>query len=330
MIRYLACIASLIVAGCCAPSGANYDGDKASGFNSQGAKGVITARVLGSQPSQEVPPIIKADKDLAALFDKGGKCGPPKDPEPSRTRPGGRPYVGPVAVTFLVAASTFAIDRWAQHQDRKFEELKAAASVDESTQILVSPDLFLNGNCLVYMRFATDPKTKENVSTEEQMGLVVVMKIHGPNLDSLAALLADKERAADYFTVQPIFVRARNSIAITAPGKPIKVSVGVAVKQIGVLNGIPTLMAIGEAATTVTGVPLTGEALCADENCDVSSIIPIPASKGTIVLGVAVTETGNVGFNIDRRQAEVKAIAAAIGPVVGQIVQDHFKRESER
>ena len=329
MHRYSAGIAILFLTGCCAPMG-QFTKDPASGVSSLSTQGVITTHGQLKGTAHELPFAIKQDKHLAPLFAEGAVCGPTPKPN-QKPNPRGEPLAAVALVPFIVAATAYVIDRVTDAYDRNLETLKDAAEEVDEVQIAVSPDILLNASCIAYLRFSPDPKTTKDEKPKSQLGLAVVFQVIGISTVGRIASSANNEPVPDYFMLQPIFVRARDSIAVTAPGKPIKISAGVVVKQIGSLNGIPTLMPIGETSTTVADVALTGDAIrCAEGKCKTSSIIPYPAPEGTVVIGVAVTESGDVGFRIDRRRAEAKAIAAAFGPAVTQVVQDHFTREGER
>ncbi|WP_152385595.1 hypothetical protein [Achromobacter sp. GbtcB20] len=64
--------------------------------------------------------------------------------------------------------------------------------------------------------------------------------------------------------------------------------------------------------------------------CSPTGILPLPMAGGTIVLGIGVQERGSLGFDVDVAEAQIEAIAAALGPLSATLLDGHFKRARVR
>jgi len=64
--------------------------------------------------------------------------------------------------------------------------------------------------------------------------------------------------------------------------------------------------------------------------CTPTGILPLPMAGGTIVLGIGVQERGSLGFDVDVAEAQIEAIAAALGPLSATLLDGHFKRARVR
>jgi hypothetical protein len=323
---------SIALAGC-GIFKANSPLDTRSGLQYSGARAELTTQ-KGTTAF-----LLKEDGDDAfnALFENEELCGNfPKKTARERSQ-----FAGAAGVAILIAASSAAIDYWNARQKKVLEDRQKASKGDGEAQIILSPDQFQNGKCLVYRRRAKDSRIDADNSNAGDFDLIVVMRVDRAQAGTKAMALAD------HFSLKPIFVRAHNSIAQTKAGGDIDLSVGITLHQIVLDQGVPKLAPLGVAATSIGAVPLSGDLRCVrtpddpsaslldelfgdPDKCLSSGILPLPTNAGTIVLGIGVQEAGDLGFDIDRAKAQAEAIAAALGPLSGTLLEGHFAREKVR
>jgi hypothetical protein len=112
----------------------------------------------------------------------------------------------------------------------------------------------------------------------------------------------------------------------------ISASLALAVKSLTKeIDGPAELIASGQGAVTVPKLEIGDKAkpvTCADD-CPVSDLIPYPLDDGPCSVSFAVTETGDVGFDIDARIAEITAIKEALGPAVTAALTEALKEKEE-
>ena len=85
--------------------------------------------------------------------------------------------------------------------------------------------------------------------------------------------------------------------------------------------------AAGEGVVSVKDVSVGPDAIamqCEDSSCQHSDLIPYPG-KGPISVRVSMAEVGEVGFDIDDVVAQNKALAAAFGPVIKDVITSAAK-----
>ncbi|WP_156517940.1 hypothetical protein [Achromobacter ruhlandii] len=314
-----------------------------SGWRSVEAFAAIYAIVgtPGTTPEKDRP----EDQSLVMrrVFDRQDLCGSPPAPAPvEKIDKNGTEILAPFVAPVVVALVTAAISYWGKHQTLVLKEREKATKNDTEAQIVMSPEEFQHAKCVVYIRRAVDPlaekaeKTKVSIVNSNK-DLVIVLKVVRPTGSRGSGAFSD------HFYLVPVYVNAPNSIALTGEGKSISLAVGVTLHQVGATQGIPTLASLGMASTAIPAVPLKeGSPQCIPDRakppnsieyvCRPTAILPLPlpTADGTIVLGIGVQEIGNLGFDVDLAEAQIEAIAAALGPLAGTLLADHFKRARVR
>lgn len=264
---------------------------------------LVDALQRAGKVDQDLFSLANADDALRHTLKQSKFCGLPiRDP----VKPGQQvPFIfGPAAVPILVALAGVAVDLYVDKRSSELEKLKSSSMQGFDLEVAIDANSFQNARCIIIERQAKD---------EKKPGLLVVLLVH---------------RQSDYITLQPVFIRARDSIATTAEStNSITVSTAVAINQIAAVQGVTTVAKMGQAATTVDSIALSEKEFCTDGKCISSPIIPLPTGTGTVVIGIGVVETGDVGFSISRAQAEIAAIKGALGPAAAATVQGHFDRE---
>lgn len=305
MLRAFLITFSLVIAGCCSGIGLGFSPDPASGKNRQHAYAWITGSPTETSNDPHFEDLTKDAQLQGALI---GSC----VPSPGGVKP---EFFGPAAVPILVALSSLAFDLYIDKRKSDLDKLKSEAQQSTDIELVLGAEKFRDARCIIIERQAKGD-TDAPPPGDAGPGLVVVL------------LIKKTEANSDYFKLKPIFVRARNSIAKTAASTgTIAVTSAVAIKQVATVQGVTTLAQVGQAATTIDAVNLIGDVKCSDGKCDESPIIPLPKGNGSVAVGLSVLESGDVGFSIDRAQAELDAIKSALGPAVGATVQGHFDRE---
>ncbi|MDH0682944.1 hypothetical protein [Achromobacter animicus] len=287
---------------------------------------------------------LDSKSSMAGVFDRGDLCGSPDAKASSKKYDKNGMLVGEVGATVLVAIVTAAISYWGKRQALALKERQEATKNDTEAQIVMSPAEFQSAKCVVYIRRAVDPKADKVEQAKEtkvslrdlnaELDLVIVMKVVRPTGSE------GSNQSADHFFLVPVYVSAPNSIALTKADRGITVAIGLTMHQIGEIQGIPTLASLGVASTAVTAVPLNKEAQCVpgepgsgkpvEYACRPTGILPLPMAGGTIVLGIGVQERGTLGFDVDVAEAQIEAIAAALGPLSATLLDGHFKRARAR
>ena len=242
-----------------------------------------------------------------------------------------------IAVPLITAGAKLLFDLYMDYEMEKLKDLKKAAQRTYSAKIVLPADKFMkNCNCVILKRYKNDES--------RAIGMIAVVKIN-------------KQDKNDSFTVQPIYVRAYNSLALTAekgskkkeeedswgeesktPEKKkyaINVSIGASVKSIGVNDyKIPGVFSLGEGVVSIPDLLVGNYAkndavpLCVNEECPSSDIIPYPVNPdSTASVSLSITETGDVGIDFDQTEAELKAMKAAIGPALEKSLIKYLEKE---
>lgn len=152
---------------------------------------------------------------------------------------------------------------------------------------------------------------------------------------------------------------AHSSAAITRDAAPPEISVSFAITVSGIgtqQNGLPAFSPMGGASVTVPHLPIVNpiqQKSCDPDKCLESGPIPLdkrtalnakwrsqsPAAgtsiiprdniilndSGTLLVGVAVIENGDIGIPVDTAKSELAAIKAAFGPLISDIVKEKYK-----
>ncbi len=317
--RLTACVSSFCLASCSLLSSVP-PADHRSGQQFVVARATVTGDLRKPSDKSELMMDL-SDTAFHNLFASGRDCGKPIQNDNAK-------LAATPVVAILIALSSFAIDIWNAKRKEALSERQKNSRLDSGAQVVMTANQFKSARCIVFARWAAE-------DAEQNPGLVVVLKIERPTPSGIDLV---KARGADHFTVRPVFVRAYNSISETQQaqeGDPsITLVIAVALQQIVNVQGVPALVDIGASTTKVSNVTLTGNALCVrgkgEASCSKSTIHPQPKDDGTVVVGIGVQELGKLGFDVDMAKAELDAVAAALGPLSGKLIQGHYDREKVR
>jgi hypothetical protein len=227
-------------------------------------------------------------------------------------------------VPLIAAAGQLLFTLWTNEQLREIAAISKAAKPAPSTvRVAMVADTLREAECIAFVRM-TESKDKNKPPI---VGLSILLKI----------VKQPMAKPTDAYVMIPIYARAFNSIAVA--GKPsaagefakMEVAVAVSVKQVSRTEiGDPTIALQGEALMKVgeLGIGPNAVARCVDDErarCDASDLIVLPPKGAIISLSLSVAEIGNVGFDVDAAEAELKAINAAIGPAIGTAIEARLK-----
>lgn len=216
-------------------------------------------------------------------------------------------------------------DLYMDKRARDLEALKASAEKSYHARIVLHADALKGavsrGQCFVLIRISGNDPVPQFIS-------VLALK------NSAQILVPGEEMEA--FTFTPTYIAVRSAVAVTKnTDKPrISASFALSMRAIGKQdNGLPSFVQVGEAAVTVPGLLIgqisqEGGTKCSSQECPQSDpipVIPSDADKQTVVIGIGVTEKGDVGVDFDAAKSELSAIKAAIGPVVSDVLKEKLK-----
>lgn len=253
----------------------------------------------------------------------------------------------PALIPLLAAGGKLIFDIIMDQRAKKLKELEKAAQGNYSGTNIVLNSEFKNCDCAILTRY----EVKGSKRLPGSIAIVAFKKLYTDSNDPIA------------FTMQPIFVKAFNSIVLTAGQKPEKTSgettnkngatvypmdiaIGIALKTlIKDKNSIPAVITVGTGAVSVSNLKIgkTTEPNCTNRcqnqksnincinDCPISEIIPYPVAPQSIIsISMSMTETGLLGIDFDQETAEIKAIKEAIGPAVSKSIQELLTEDDKK
>lgn len=249
-------------------------------------------------------PVFQADKNLLAKLDED--CGVGSDAMIAAV---------PEAAGLIASIGKLIVDLFMDAQVRELEGLKKAAQASYSDRKLVSSAALRRQNCALAVRYKDGDK---------DYGLAALVR--------LAKQPDDRS-----FVVEPVYVRAKNAVAVTEkPSEANKqatmaVAIGVSVKAVAKQKtNVPTLQAVGEGVVTVAKVevgPRGAAAGCLPKTrCPSSDLIPYPEAGNDVAsLTLSIAEAGKINVDFDQSIAELKAIKEALGPALKDTLKEALK-----
>ncbi|MGQ7862951.1 hypothetical protein ACUN0G_27290 [Pseudomonas sp. 32A] len=180
-----------------------------------------------------------------------------------------------------------------------------------------------NTNCIVVYRGVIPKDENTKKSWKPSAAFVAQLEWAGPSA----------------FVMKPLIVVAQNSVSLTkspsdesgADGRKGTISMSLAMAESAVVQdaaGVWNLRQLGAAAITVPVVPLhTPPKFIVPIDPRSSELLPAPDQNVAVQLSFAITESGNIVGDADAAQAEIKAIAAAIGPGLEAEITRHYKED---
>lgn len=234
---------------------------------------------------------------------------------PARATPQALPAI------ILPVVGKLLFDLYIDKKARNLDELKESAEKSYYGRMVLNSDVLReavsSGRCLVLNR---------THSNDEVPQFIAVLALQQTPKDPVV------DHKTEAFTFKPIYVAARSAVAVTQESEEAQISVsfGLSVRGIGTQeNGLPAFAQIGETAVTVPkigiGKPISDKVSCYAIECPQADPIPFVEGNGTLVIGVGVTEKGDVGVSVDEAKSELSAIKAAIGPVISDSLKEKLK-----
>jgi hypothetical protein len=239
----------------------------------------------------------------------------------------------PVVVPIITALAKLGFDSIMDAQARSLDDLKKRSIQTYSTTEFLRSDALRSWSCLGVARITKD-RPNQGDSHLGMVALFEIVHFDAKGEEHPGRLPRDIETSLG-MRLKPLFVRAVDAIAVTKKGDDkapelIALSFALALKGIENTPGkLPQTVAFGAGTLSVPKVKIgkTGETIiCREKECSSTGLIPFPEA-GPLELTLAVTETGNVGFNIDLAKAQLAAFKAAMGPALSSALQTHLKED---
>lgn len=227
------------------------------------------------------------------------------------------------AISIAIAAGRWLFDLFMDRRLKGLEERKAAASQSYSAT--------------AFFDKGSELRTK--------IAILLIRHKKGEEAPTFAALLQIRQRGGKgdraggdgdqpkAFTFEPIYVRAVKAVAITSENAAaISVSLALAIKSLNQgKDGPVELVAAGQGAVTVAKLEIgkNKQPFVCQGDCPVSDLIPYPPADEPCSVSLAITETGDLGFDVDARIAETKALKEALGPAITQALTEALNEKEE-
>lgn len=182
----------------------------------------------------------------------------------------------------------------------RLDELQAKGQRTYTANAILEPGAFENTTCLVVVRGDKDPGATAN-TFPKSIGLVAVLK--------LERVGASPQNAA---SVQVKYLRMNNAVAMTGVGEPVDVAFAMVGKAARIKDNVRRIDAFAQTTLNFPGVPLGKAPKGAPAPSGLIALQPSDASAIEIVVGI--TESGTGLPDTEKAKAELKALAAALGP----------------
>lgn len=300
------------------PSSISEDGDSA------GSRSGAADSESGDAAGQElIVKFLKGDTDAKDKLED--RCHVPPKKDEAAMRPHA---VSPVVLPIITALGRLAFDTMMDQRARSLDNLKKrSVQTYRATEIFRFQKLRAE-RCLGIARI-----TKSSSDSEpDQLGMIALFEI--VHFNEQGELVGDDKprdtEKAVGMRIRPVFVRSFNAVAVTKQGDgdepaQISLSFALALKSIEHPQGkLARVVVFGAGAMSVPKVSLggkTGQTKLCDDKCGSTGLMPLPPVSGPVELSVAVTETGDVGFDIDLAKAQNAAFKAAMGPAFGSALK---------
>jgi hypothetical protein len=220
-------------------------------------------------------------------------------------------------------AGKLAFDLVVEKMSSYVKETKERSNKSYSVKGVFLSSTLRKTNCIVMYRGVIPAGEEERKNWNPSAAFVAQLEWAGPSA----------------FVMKPLLVIAQNSVSLTKypsndsaadKGKG-SISMSLAMAESAVVQdaaGVWHLRPLGTAAITVPDVPLhTPPKFIVPIDQRSSELLPAPDQDVAVQLSLAITESGNVVGDADAAQAEIKAIAAAIGPGLEAEITRHYKED---
>ena len=225
-----------------------------------------------------------------------------------RQAPTGRSFgafagvVAPFVIDQFIGAASSALQS-------RVEELADNSQKGYATRVVLDRNEMPRGGpnqCIIVERIMTS-------GGEDRGGVALVLRATREGSTGNAA-----------FSLKPVYVELRETLAVTAAGAPVEISVAVAAKVARQGPRGPVVQDSSLGSFTIRqlaiGAPQT------EFGTPVSSglVAQTPDDADAIELSVAIVETGSEIPDAEKTQAEVKAFEGAVGPTLRDTILSSF------
>ena len=242
--------------------------------------------------------------------------------------------VAPEGGAAIPIVAEFLLNQAAEWQLRQVEKLRKEANPDPYTvRAMVSGATFHAARCIAVVRYKGPGAVSGTVTmSPANAGLIAIWKIDAKR---------GTDPMNDAFVLTPVYFRAANSIAKSAPGKQgfprMNVAVAMSIRYAGIppSTQAPTIHTLGPIASTLSKVEFgcdSGGSPCAAAACTMSSdacaptdLIPYPPRGASIAIVLSVVELGDVGIDFDVAKADLKAIRDVRTPSAKSVLEARFE-----
>lgn len=243
--------------------------------------------------------------------------------------------VDPVALPLVTTLAKLGFDLIMDAQAKSLDDLKERSKQTYGTTEFLQSQNLRTWSCIGVARITKD----HSDNGDEHLGMIALFEIvhfdaQGKEYAGGASRILNNVIG---MRLRPLFVSAFDAVAVSKKGEAdapevISLSFALALKGIEHEDGkLPKVVAFGAGTLSVPKVKIgqTNGAtkICNDNDCGTTGLIPFPATPGPLELTFAVTESGNVGFNIDLAKAQLAAFKAAMGPALSSAVQTYLNED---
>ncbi|MFU6384631.1 hypothetical protein ACM78Z_27240 [Pseudomonas aeruginosa] len=301
-------VLAIILQGCGGMAAWNFKPAEASG---QGKGGVdLYLHEANGQAAEKYSPAQATLTAYPKLQDALSAC-----------KPEG-PGIQALSAVIAPVVGKLLFDLYMDKQARDLDALKESAEKSYHGRMVLHADSLQRavsrGRCFVLIRTSDDDKVPQFIS---------VLKLERAPLGLIPG------HAVEAFAFRPTYVAARSAVAVTRKAEDARISVSLALSVRGIGrqdNGLPSFAQVGEAATTIPKLPIGRPispqgASCYAKRCPISDPIPLVTGTSTLVVGIGITEKGDIGVEFDSAKSELSAIKAAMGPVISDVLKEKLK-----
>lgn len=284
-------VALLALSGCSTLDALTFQKSEHSGVSNQQVNLIFDLKQPIFSSDEKLEKLIYADGQLYAAIQ--ATCGRQLSAS-----------IAPVFAPLFVSLGKLLFDLAAAGRMNNLEGIKKAAQVSYSGTLVADINGLINSPCVLILRHGIDD-----------------------TVPGFVALLKFKDESGRAFVIEPIYVRARNAVAVTSQdNRGLALAIAVSIKSVIKRPSGTSLIPTGQGVVSIPKITIgpDGSSYQCTTRCPRSDLIPYPADR-PVSLTVAVTETGVVGFDVDLAMSETKAVKEAIGPALAEVLKESLK-----
>lgn len=205
----------------------------------------------------------------------------------------------------------FAVDQFiggvSSALQSRADDLKERSQKTYATSILLKPEEFPDnalGRCIVVERVA-----KADDGAVPAGGLALAFRLTPVGATGNVAM-----------TPEPVYVELREALALTASGRGVSLAIALGARVAWMGENGPTVSDVALGSFTISNLTIGKPKFDFDNRAGGDLIAQIPDGWDALELTVAVVETGSAIPDADKAKAEVKALQAAIGPKLRDVL----------